>query len=100
MGWIFGPSIAYLYNLIFEKNWLDINQPKFYYRFLDDLCLSVKEHLKLISFKESFGNLELNIETGDNLNFLDLSISTNKLTSRLKHSVFIKPTNTFQYLHV
>ena len=31
---------------------------------------------------------------------MDLSISINKLTSKLKHSVFIKPTNSFQYLQI
>ena len=95
-----GPSIANLFVYVYEKKWLTIHKPKFYYRFIDDLSLCVKDKNELESLKNSFGSLKLNIETGDCLPFLDLNISINKITSFIKYSLYIKPTNTFQYLQI
>jgi hypothetical protein len=100
MGSKCGPSIANLYVYVYEKKWLTIHRPKFYYRFIDDLSLCVKDRNELESLKNSFGSLKLNIETGDCLPFLDLNISVNKITSFIKYSLYIKPTNTFQYLQI
>ena len=46
-----------------------------------NFSLSVKEQIEIISLIEV--NLELNIETWGILNFLNLSISKNKLASRM-----------------
>jgi hypothetical protein len=100
MGSKCGPSIANLYVYIYENKWLHIHRPKFYLRFIDDICLSVKNKNDLETLKSSFRNLTLNIETGESLPFLDITVSKNKLISRLNYSLYIKPTNTFQYLQI
>jgi len=100
MGSKCGPSIANLYVYIYEKKWLTVNRPIFYHRFIDDLGLCVKNNSELESLKNSFGSLKLNIETGDSLPFLDLTLSKNKINSLLKFSLYIKPTHTFQYLQI
>jgi len=100
MGSKCGPSIANLYVHIYENKWLYIHRPKFYLRFIDDICLSVRDKNDLDSLKTSFRNLQLNIETGESLPFLDITVSKNQLISRLNFSLYIKPTNTFQYLQI
>ena len=100
MGSKCGPSVANIYVYIYEKKWLTIHKPIFYHRFIDDLGMCVKSAEDLEKLKNSFSNLKLNIEIGDCLPFLDLTISRNKITSFLKYSLYIKPTNTFQYLQI
>ena len=100
MGSKCGPSVANLYVYIYERKWLFIHKPIFYHRFIDDLGMCVKSADDLEKLKNSFGNLKLNIETGECLPFLDLTISRDKITSFLKYSLYIKPTNTFQYLQI
>jgi hypothetical protein len=95
-----GPSIANLYVYIYENKWLYIHRPKFYLRFIDYICLSLKNKNDLETLKNSFRNLTLNKETGESLPFLDITVSKNKLTSRLNYSLYTKPTDTFQYLQI
>ena len=90
MGSKCGPSVANIYVYIYEKKWLTIHKPIFYHRFIDDLGMCVKSAEDLEKLKNSFSNLKLNIEIGDCLPFLDLTISRNKITSFLKYSLYIK----------
>ncbi len=52
----------------------------------------------LDSFTKIFDYLKLNITTNKIINFLDINISTDNQTHQFKTSLYIKPTNTFQYL--
>ena len=98
MGCICGPSVASLYVYVLEKHWLTINNPLFYGRFIDDICLISNQELDEDVFKKQFLNLNLNIIKDKNINFLDLVISFDVTTKKLEFSVYIKPTNTFSYL--
>jgi hypothetical protein len=54
--------------------------------------------LDIDNFKNNFNYLKLNIETGEKINFLDLTISYDFLTNKFVTSLYTKPTNTFSYL--
>jgi predicted GIY-YIG superfamily endonuclease len=99
MGCICGPSVASLFVYILESKWLVIHKPIFYGRFIDDINLIVKEKIDENNFKSYFLNLNLNIIESKTINFLDLMISFDSLTKKLNFSLFVKPTNTFSYLH-
>jgi hypothetical protein len=98
MGCICGPSLANLYLYIIEIKWLYIHRPIFYGRFIDDIAFMDLTDLDLEDFKSIFGNLELNITSGDTVIFLDLIIQFNDSTKQLKFSLYNKPTNNFGYL--
>ena len=102
MGTIVGPSIANLYIYTLEKKWLNIHSPLLFSRYIDDLFIILFSRDKLqetiTSLQNSFDNLKLNIEHGEEVVFLDLKIKINKIVNRLDFNLFIKPTNTFSYL--
>ncbi len=98
MGVICGPSIANLYLFILEINWYNIERPLVYKRFIDDIFYVIIGELDLEKFKKIFDYLKLNIVKNDIVNFLDLNISIDNITHKFKTSVYIKPTNSFQYL--
>ena len=102
MGTIVGPSIANLYIYTLEKKWLNIHNPLFFSRYIDDLFIMLfsKDKLQetITSLQNSFDNLKLNIEYGEEVVFLDLKIKINKIINRLDFNLYIKPTNTFSYL--
>jgi len=100
MGCICGPSTANLYLYIKEKNWLNINKPLLYRRFIDDLVHINNKRLDTEDLKNQFDGLNLNIEEGRIVPFLDLNITIDHLKNKIKFFLYIKPTNTFQYLHV
>jgi hypothetical protein len=100
MGCICGPSIASLFVYILEIKWLRIHKPLFYGRFIDDISLISNEKLNERDFKSYFLNLKLNIIQSKVINFLDLEISLDILTKKLNFSLYVKPTNTFCYLHI
>ena len=52
------------------------------------------------NFSKKFLNLKLNIIHENNINFLDLSISFDKIIKKLIFSLYVKPTNTFSYPQV
>ena len=54
----------------------------------------------LDSLKTSFGSLNLTFETNKTVNYLDLKISLDNLTSHLDFSMYFKATNTFSYLKI
>ena len=98
MGIKCGPSIANLYLIILETNWLTIQRPLMYSRFIDDIFLAIKGKLDEIAFKNIFKNLKLNVVKNKKVQFLDLYIQVNDLSHELDFSLYVKPTNTFQYL--
>ena len=98
MGVICGPSLANLYLHIKETRWLFIHRPLFYGRFIDDIGYIDEYDLNLDEFKATFGNLELNITTGDSVVILDLIMKYDNITNKIKFSLYTKPTNNFGYL--
>ena len=97
MGTICGPSIANLYLSIIEDSWLRIYKPYFYKRYIDDIFIADK-NLNCENLKNNFSNLKLNINTNKKVQFLDLNIEVNEIKNKLDFSLYVKPTNTFQYL--
>jgi hypothetical protein len=100
MGSQCGPSIANIFVYIYERKWLTINRPLAYFRFIDDVLIIVNDFLIIYSLKKAFGSLKLNFETGKVVKFLDLEISIEEISGKLKFSVYFKPTNTFSYLYI
>jgi hypothetical protein len=100
MGSKCGPSVANTFVNVYEKKWLVIHRPIAYFRFIDDLLIISKNIEIISSLKEAFGSLELNIYTGENVQFLDLNISINQFTNKLSFKLYFKPTNTFCYLFI
>ena len=98
MGVICGHSLANLYLHIKETRWLFIHRPLFYGRFIDDIGYIDEYDLNLDEFKATFGNLELNITTGDSVVILDLIMKYDNITNKIKFSLYTKPTNNFGYL--
>ena len=98
MGCICGPSVANMFIYILEKNWISLNKPMVYSRFIDDILIILDKELNESDFLKQFLNLKLNIVHSEEVNFLDLNISFDPLTCKLNFSLYIKPTNTFQYL--
>jgi len=98
MDCICGPSAATIFIYILERKWCKIEKPLIYFRFIDDTMMALKSKLNLQQFQEYFIYLEFTENTGDEINFLDLNISFNNLTKKLQFSVYIKPTNSFNYL--
>jgi hypothetical protein len=98
MGCICGPSVANLYVYILEIKWYYIERPLIYYRFIDDTFIALKDKLNLVQFQNNFDYLEFTENSGKTVNFLDLNIKYNHLDNKLEFSVYIKPTNSFNYL--
>jgi hypothetical protein len=98
MGSKCGPSIANIYVYCYEKKWLSIHKPLFYTRFIDDIFIIIEDNLIIDSLKRSFGNLKLNCVNGKSVNFLDLTISYDKITCTLVFRPYYKVTNTHSYL--
>ncbi len=100
MGNKAAPSIANIYLVIKEKNFLIIHRPYIlsYYRFIDDIFIIVKNGFNIKLLKFHFGYLKLNVVGGKTVNFLDLVIGLNSLTNKLKFNLYVKPTFTFSYV--
>jgi hypothetical protein len=98
MGCKCGPTIANLYLYIIEKEWISKNEPLLYGRFIDDICLCDNRELDCKKFQEHFKYLKLNIVHSEEIAFLDLSISFDYLTNRIRTNLYTKPTNTYSYL--
>ena len=100
MGNIAAPSIANIYLVIKEDSFLVIHRPYIlaYYRFIDDIFIIVRNGFDINILKNHFGYLVLNVVGGKTVNFLDLVISLNPLTDKLKFNLYIKPTFTFSYV--
>ena len=98
MGSKCGPTIANIYLSCLESNFLSIHKPLFYGRYIDDIFCITKADFDLDLLIYHFGYLKLNAVCTDIVNFLDLNIYFDKITSKIKFSLYIKPTNTFSYL--
>ncbi len=98
MGCKCGPSVANLYLYILEYKWLCIHRPIVYKRFIDDIFVANKGPLNREELCAQFGNLNLNFVSDKVVPFLDLNITIDNLQKKFKFFLFIKPTNTFQYL--
>jgi hypothetical protein len=98
MGAKCAPAIANIYIAILEENFLVIHKPLFYYRFIDDILMTIANDFNLDFLKMSFDGLKLNILTGSSVVFLDLRVEIDKITNKLNFSLYTKPTNTFSYL--
>ena len=98
MGAICGPSIANIVVYRLEEKWMKIHRPLVYRRFIDDILIISIFIIDIDNFKKIFLNLKLNIIQDKIVNFLDLSISFDKILKRICIKLFIKPTNTFSYV--
>ena len=98
MGCICGPTIANIFVYIYEKKWLTIHKPIAYYRFVDDLLIISKDLNSFESLKKAFGSLQLTLNFGKKLVFLDLELEINPLTLKMNFYAYFKDTNTFSYL--
>jgi hypothetical protein len=77
MGTSCGPSIANLYLAYYEIKNLHLINLSLYYRFIDDTFFSANNNITENDFKFIFPNLNINITSGNSVNFLDLVISKN-----------------------
>ena len=98
MGAKHSPSIANMYIALLEKNFINIQRPLFYYRFIDDIFMVVNEFFNINLLIEHFGYLKLKCDNNRIVNFLDLNIYLNLITGFLIFSLYTKPTNTFSFL--
>jgi len=64
----------------------------------DDIFCANRSEIDANKLKNNFGYLKLNIESSNEVNFLDLIISFDSDKSEFKTNLYIKPTNTFSYL--
>ena len=99
MGCKCGPSVSNLFLYISEINWVRLNKPILYRRFIDDIVYLNKSKINKNELMNQFDNLKLNFVTAKKVQFLDLNIEIDSLKKKLKFSLYTKPTNTFQYLH-
>jgi hypothetical protein len=98
MGIICGPTLANLYLMLLESQFIKIQRPIVYKRFIDDIFIILAKELRTEEFNTYFDGLELNIKCGDSVIFLDLIINICKLSNTLWFDLYIKPTNTFGYI--
>ena len=71
MGSIAGPLIANIFVYCLENDWITTNDPLSYVRFPDDIHYIDLDNSKIKSLRSAFGDLELNMTTGDSVDFLD-----------------------------
>jgi len=98
MGCICGPTIANIFMYILEMKWLIIDKPLVYRRFIDDGIIITDKPFCIEIFVSFFLNLKFTFSTGETVNFLDLNISFNQITNKLKFSLYTKPTHINKYL--
>ena len=58
MGCKCGPTIANLYLYTYEINWLNVNNPICYGRFIDDIMVANESPLDIDYFKNNFNYLK------------------------------------------
>ena len=97
MGTKCGPTIANIFIAILETKWLYLHKPLVYKRFIDDIFV-ITDKSNIESLEKNFGNLKLNLINDKEVQFLDLIISIDEYSNKLKFKLFTKSTNTFQYL--
>jgi len=100
MGCKCGPTIANLYLYILEQHWLYLVRPLLYDRYIDDSLIVNQGKLNVNFYKEQFSPLELTYENKKEINILDLNMRVNLITNRLDFDLYIKKTQTFQYVPI
>ena len=98
MGSAAGPSIANIFVSCLETIWLTIANPLSYVRYIDDIAYIDDDDSKIETLKETFGDLKLEMNTGDSVDFLDLNLTKDKITGEIIFKPFFKKTNIFSYL--
>jgi hypothetical protein len=83
MGCKSGPAYANVYLHTLEYNYINRNPTMIYYRFIDDIFISMNETLDKEDLCRQFPKLKLNISEGEVVNFLDLNISHDRLKKEL-----------------
>ena len=96
MGTACGPTVACVYLSYFELRYHHMLNETIYFRFIDDIFQIMKKGI-FLPFKDIYPNLTLNIETGNSVTFLDLTISINKDLT-LDTNLYVKPTHTSSLL--
>ena len=96
MGTACGPTVACVYLSYFELRYHHMLNKTIFFRFIDDIFQIIKKGI-FLPFKDIYPNLTLNIETGNSVTFLDLSISINNDLS-LDTNLYVKPTHTSSLL--
>jgi len=98
MGSKCGPSVANIFVHTYELKWIEIFKPSLYVRFIDDIFMIIEQLDILENFINAFGSLKLTFNHGEEVEYLDLLIKIDRISSKLNFSVFFKKTNTFSYL--
>ncbi|CAF4436280.1 unnamed protein product, partial [Didymodactylos carnosus] len=110
MGTAFAPPYANIYVFNNEIHPLINYIKKYpsslvrYFRFIDDVlififCQSSNQVDELLTLLNNNNNLKYTFETSQtNIHFLDVNIIINHTFNRIETSLFIKSSNTFQYL--
>ncbi len=89
MGSKCGPVVANTFLITYEQSWLSIHKPLVYARFIDDIFVVCNTDEQVVTLKNNFENLVLNIEEGQTVNFLDLNISIDQWTNRFHKYFFL-----------
>ena len=87
------PSVSNLFLYISEINWVRLNKPILYRRFIDDIVYLNKYKLDKNELMSQFDNLNLNFVTAKKVQFLDLNIEIDSLKKKLKFSLYILISN-------
>ena len=99
MGCKCAPVIANLYLSILEKRFLNLYNPFYYKRFLDDLYIIVIAGFNIEILSNFFDNLKLILSCKNEIvNFLDVNIYLDYHLNRVRVSLYIKPTQNFSFL--
>ena len=98
MGSKCGPTLANIYLSCLEDSFLVIHKPLFYGRYIDDIFCITFIDFNLDILINHFKYLKLNAVCTETVNFLDLNITLDRISNKIKFSLYIKPTNTFSYL--
>ncbi|CAF1113579.1 unnamed protein product, partial [Brachionus calyciflorus] len=100
MGTKCGPALANIFVNFFEEKFLLLHKPLYYKRYIDDIFIITKCDFDISILSNFFDTLKLNIVGGEEVNFLDLLIKIDKITGKIIFRLFIKPTNSFNYLFI
>ncbi len=98
MGSKCGPSVANIFVHTYELKWIEIYKPSLYVRFIDNIFIIIEQLDILENFINAFGSLKHTFNHGEEVEYLDLSIKIDRISSKLNFSVFKKKNNTFSYL--
>ena len=90
MGCICGPSVENLYLYILEESWVNMNPDIIYLRFINDTFIASRKQINKQELRKQFLYLKLNLVEAETVIFLDLEISHDQLTGKLKFKLHIR----------